>query len=68
MASSTRMPITSVSASSVIMLRLKPSSDMTAKVGTSEMGIATAAMAVARQSRRKTSTTRAARNMPSINV
>ncbi len=59
------MPITSVSASSVIMFRLKPIHDITAKVGISETGIATAAISVARQSRRNRNTTIEASAMPS---
>ena len=57
MASSTRMPMTSVSASRVTMLSEKPSSAMTAKVGISDSGMATAVISVARQSRRNRNTT-----------
>ncbi len=65
MASSTRMPTTSVSASRVTTFSEKPRSFITKKVGISEIGMATAVIMVARQSRRKKNTTRAARNMPS---
>ena len=57
--------MTSVSASSVTMFRLKPSTTMTRKVGTSETGMATATIAVERQSRRKRKTTSAASAIPS---
>ena len=67
-ASSTRMPITRVSASSETRSRLKPTSAMKAKVGISETGIATAVTAVARQSRRNSQTTSAASAMPSSMV
>ncbi len=62
-ASSTRIPITRVRASSETMSRLNPASAMKANVGISETGIATAVTAVARQSRRKSQTTSAASAM-----
>ena len=68
MASSTRMPITRVKPSSVMVLRLKPARFMKAKVGISDTGMATAVTAVARQSRRNSHTTRAAKAMPSSRV
>ena len=67
-ASSTRMPITSVSPSSVTMFRLNPSMLMKKNVGISETGIAIAVISVERQSRRKMNTTSAASSMPSSNV
>ena len=65
MASSTRMPTTSASDSSVSPLRLKPSQWMTAKVGITDSGRAAAATRVARQSRRNHRTTSTARKAPS---
>ena len=65
MASSTRMPMTRVKASSVTTFRLKPSTAMNRKVGTSETGMAMAVMTVERQSRRNSQTTSEARVMPS---
>ena len=59
------MPITSVSDSSVIWFRLKPRSRITKKVGIKDSGMATAAIAVARQLRRNRKTTNAASTMPS---
>jgi hypothetical protein len=67
-ASSTRMPMTRVRPSSVTVFRLKPLRLMKAKVGISETGMATAVTAVARQSRRNSHTTSAARAMPSSSV
>ena len=68
MASSTRMPITRVSPSSVTMFRLNPITSMKKKVGISETGMAMAVISVARQSRRNTNTTSAASSMPSSSV
>ena len=53
-ASSTRMPIDSDSASIEMLLKLKPMYDMNAKVATTEVGIASAAMKVARMSCKNT--------------
>ena len=65
-ASSTRTPATSASASSDIWFRLKPSRSMNQKAGIADSGIAIAEMKVARQSRRKKNTTTTARIAPSI--
>ena len=65
MASSTRMPTTTASASSVIMFRLKPSNQITPKVGMIDSGSASAEIQVARQSRRKNHTTSTASAAPS---
>ena len=65
MASSTRMPITSDSASSVTTLMEKPSQAMPMKAGITDSGSATADTKVARQSRRKSQTTMTARMAPS---
>ena len=64
-ASSTRMPTTTDSASSVIMLRVKPKKYITAKVGMIDSGNASAATQVARQSRRNNHTTSSASSAPS---
>jgi hypothetical protein len=64
-ASSTRMPITSDSASSVITLMEKPSKCMPMKAGITDSGSATAETNVARQSRRNSHTTSTARMPPS---
>ena len=48
-ASSITIPTASVSASSVIMLSVKPMTAMRANVAMSELGIATAAMSVGRE-------------------
>ena len=48
MASSTRMPVTSVMASRLTAFSEKPSMSMTQKVGRMESGIASAVMSVAR--------------------
>jgi hypothetical protein len=64
MASSMTMPTASVSASSVIMLSVKPMPHIRAKVLAIEVGMAMAAMTVERQLRRNSSTTRAARKAP----
>ncbi len=68
MASSTRMPTTSVSASSVTPLSVKPSICMAAKVGMIDSGSATAETNVARQSRRNSHTTSTARMAPSYSA
>jgi hypothetical protein len=65
-ASSTRMPVTRVIASRLTALSEKPSALITQKVGSTESGSATAAISVARQSRRNSSTTTTARAAPSI--
>ena len=62
------MPITSVRASRVTTFSEKPSIEMIQKVGISDSGMASAAITVARQSRRKRNTTIAARIMPSIST
>ena len=64
-ASSTRMPTTTASASSVTMFRLKSNSHITPKVGMIDSGSATAEIHVARQSRRKNHTTSTASSAPS---
>ena len=53
-ASSTTMPMASVSASSVRLLMEKPRKYMTAKVATMDVGIASPGMIVARRFRRNT--------------
>ncbi len=68
MASSTRMPVTSVSASSVTRLSEKPSACMAQNAGRIDSGSAMAAMRVARQSRRKMNTTMMASTAPSSSV
>ena len=65
MASSTRMPTTTASASSVIMFRLKPRIQITPKVGMIDSGSASAEIHVARQSRRNHHTTSTASAAPS---
>ncbi len=65
MASSTRMPTTSDSDSSVTTLMVKPNRCMTAKVGITDSGSAVAATSVARQSRRNSHTTSTASSAPS---
>ena len=65
MASSTRMPITSDSESSVTTLIAKPKMYITPKVGMIESGKAVAETKVARQSRRKNQTTSTASSAPS---
>ena len=62
------MPMTRVRARSVITFSEKPHSNMTVKVGINEAGMASAVIAVARQSRRKSHTTSEARIMPSSMV
>ena len=65
MASSTRMPTTSDSASSVITLIEKPSQYMPMNAGITDSGSATADTNVARQSRRNSHTTSTASSAPS---
>ena len=65
-ASSTSTPATSDSASKLIVLRVKSCQYMKANVGIADSGIASAEIAVARQSRRKMNTTSTARSEPSI--
>ena len=67
-ASSTRMPTTTDSASSVMMLRVKPNRYITAKVGITDSGSATAEIQVARQSRRNSQTTSSASTAPSYSI
>ena len=64
-ASSTRMPTTSESASSVTPLSVKPSSDIAQNAGMIESGSAVVATSVARQSRRNRNTTSTASAAPS---
>ncbi|MNE83779.1 hypothetical protein D3C77_193260 [compost metagenome] len=65
MASSTRMPIVSDRASSVTTFSDWSIGPRMAKVGISDIGMAVAAISVARQSRRKMNTTITARAAPS---
>ena len=67
-ASSTRMPTTTLSASKVMMLRLKPKYCITAKVGMIDSGNAIALTQVARQSRRNQNTTASASSAPSHSI
>jgi len=64
-ASSTRMPTTTDSASSVMMLRVNPKKYITANVGMIDSGSANADTQVARQSRRNNHTTSSASRAPS---
>ena len=64
-ASSTRMPTTSDSDRRVTLLSVKPSSDISQKVGMIDSGNAVAATKVARQSRRNRKTTSTASAAPS---
>ena len=64
-ASSTRMPTTTESASSVMMLRVNPKKYITANVGMIDSGSANADTQVARQSRRNSHTTSSASSAPS---
>ena len=64
-ASSTRMPVTSVIASRLMKLKVKPIRSIAAKAGMIDSGSATAASSVARQSRRKRNTTSVASAAPS---
>ena len=67
-ASSTRMPVTSVIASRLTRLSEKPIASIAQKVGMIDRGSATAVMMVARISRRNTNTTTTASSAPSISV
>ena len=67
-ASSTSTPVTRDSASRLIWLSVKPIHCMKAKVGSADSGIASAAMPVARQSRRNTNTITTASSAPSISA
>src|SRR5258706_363481 len=67
-ASSTRTPVIRHSASRLIWLRVKPNHCMKAKVGSAASGIASAAMPVARQSRRNRNTIATASSAPSISA
>ena len=64
-ASSMTMPTISTSASMVTVFSVKPSAAIRPKVEMTEVGMATAAITVARQSRMKKNTTRHARMLPS---
>ena len=66
MASSITMPTINTSASIVTLLRVKPSAFIMPKVAMTEVGIATAAIIVARQLRMNSNTTREARMLPRI--
>ena len=68
MASSTRMPVTSVMASRLTALSEKPSMPMIQKVGMADSGSAMPDTTVARTSRRNSITTRMARTAPSTSV
>ena len=65
MASSTRMPTTSESASSVRMLIVKPKYCMPTKAGIIDSGSATAEISVARAECRNSQTTTTASSAPS---
>ena len=67
-ASSTTMPIASTSPKSVRLLRVKPSSHITANVPMSETGTSIMGRIIARQSCRKNSTTMATSTMASRSV
>ena len=67
-ASSTRMPTTRDSASSVTMFSVKPSRYITANVGMTDSGSAAAETSVARQSRRNSQTTSTASIAPSYSM
>ena len=67
-ASSTRMPVTSVIASRLTRFSEKPIASMTQKVGMIDSGRASAVTIVARTSRRKRNTTMTASSAPSISV
>jgi len=62
------MPTTTLNASRVMMLRLKPNHCITAKVGMIDSGNAIALTQVARQSRRNQNTTASASNAPSHSI
>ena len=66
MASSMTMPTMSTSASIVTLLSVKLSAFIIPKDAITEVGMATAAMTIARQLRMKTSTTRQARMLPKM--
>ena len=66
MASSTRMPVTSVIASRLTRFSENPMASIAQKAGMTDSGNATAATIVARRSRRKISTTSTASAAPSI--
>ena len=66
MASSMTMPTISTSASIVTVFRVKPSAAIRPNVEITDVGIATAAITVARQSRMNANTTRQARMLPRI--
>ena len=65
-ASSTRMPVTSVIARRLTKLSENPISSMAANAGITDSGSATADSSVARQSRRNRNTTSVASTAPSI--
>ncbi|MNU96193.1 hypothetical protein D3C71_862230 [compost metagenome] len=65
MASSTRMPTITASASRLTVFSVKPNHAIAAKVGMMESGKADAATSMARQSRRNSHTTKTARIAPS---
>ena len=65
-ASSMTMPTISTSASIVTVLSVKSSAAIRPNVEITEVGMATAAMIVARQSRMNANTTRQARMLPRI--
>ncbi len=67
-ASSTRMPVTSVIASRLTRFSEKPIASIAQKVGMIDSGSATAVTMVARMSRRKMNTTTTASSAPSISV
>ncbi len=67
-ASSTRMPVTSVIASRLTRFSEKPIASIAQKVGMIDSGSASAVTMVARKSRRKTNTTTMASSAPSISV
>jgi hypothetical protein len=62
------MPTTTDKASRVMMFNEKPNQYMTAKVGITDSGRATAEIQVARQSRRNSQTTNKASSAPSHNI
>ncbi len=65
-ASSMTMPTISTSASMVTLFSVKSSAAIMPKVAITDVGMATAAMTVARQLRMKANTTRQARMLPRI--
>ena len=67
-ASSTNMPVASVTASRLTRLSEKPSASSAKNVGMIDSGKASAVIAVARQSRRKISTTMTDSSAPSSSV